>query len=188
MNINILEILLGQVPEAIYFSLFLIFTKGIKQKRLKFVISAVVEYVLLMFGFPYNVWSRILYFVALYLILKLFYDDKSNITDVFTLGIASIFLMIISFVSYVIVWLGCKDIIVGVILQKLLLFLFLFLVKNKLHLISKMYKKMWNRNDKVKKIMKSATFRCINVIVFNLMFYLLNIGIIISIIVHGRCL
>ena len=40
-----------------------------------------------------------------------------------------------------------------------------------------MYKKYWNRNDKVNKKMKSLTFRNINIISFNVMFFLMHIGL-----------
>ena len=82
---NWAEILLGQVPEALYFALFIILTKKLTTKRFLFIVSTILEYILLMYAFPYDIWSHILYFIATYLILKLFYEDKCNITDIFTL-------------------------------------------------------------------------------------------------------
>lgn len=57
---NVLEILLGQIPEAVYFSLFLIFTKEIKEKRILFTSLMIIEYLLLLYVFPYSIWSHIL--------------------------------------------------------------------------------------------------------------------------------
>ena len=50
-----LELLLGQIPEAIYFALFMIFTKELKTKRILYTILMVIEYVLLKFFIEYNI-------------------------------------------------------------------------------------------------------------------------------------
>ncbi len=172
---NILEVIFGQVPEALYFALFMIFTKKLTTKRTIFVMSAILEYVLLMYAFPYNIWSHILYFVAIYLILKLFYDEKCQVTDIFTLGIASFILIICSVIAYLI----CGfNIVISNFVSKIILFSLLFLFRDKLSLIQNLYKKLWNRNDNVKKRIKSTTFRCLNAVIFNLMFYIINLGMI----------
>lgn len=171
---NILEILLGQIPEAIYFALFMIFTKRLDKKRGLFMTLMIIEYVLLFNFTPVSIWSHILYFVITYVILKLLYKERSQITDVFTLGIASIPLMIISVIWYVIVYFTFKDIVICSILAKISLFIFLYVIRHKLPKIQNIYKLFWNRNDKISKCMKSITFRCINIILFNLMFFIIN--------------
>lgn len=164
-----LEILLGQVPEAIYFALFMIFTKRLDKKRGLFITLMVIEYILLFIP-ALSIWSHILYFMMSYIILKLLYKEKSQITDIFTLGIASLILMSISVMWYGIIYFTIKNIIICNILAKLCLFAFLLIFKNKLPKIQNIYKQLWNRNDKLPKRMKSTTFRCINVILFNVMF------------------
>lgn len=176
---NWAEILLGQVPEALYFALFIILTKKLTTKRFLFIVSTILEYILLMYAFPYDIWSHILYFIATYLILKLFYEDKCNITDIFTLGIASIVVMICSFISYAIFG---PNMLLVTILSRILLFGILFLLRNRLCKIQNVYKKLWNRNDNVKKKIKSTTFRSLNVVIFNFMFYIINIGMICAIV------
>ena len=47
--------------------------------------------------------------------------------------------------------------------------------------IQGVYKKVWNRNDATKKKIKSTTFRCLNLVVFNIMFYVINLGLIYAI-------
>lgn len=174
---NTLEILLGQLPEALYFALFMILTKRLSTKRVLFISLTTVEYILLLNIFKFLIWGQIAYFAMTYIILKMLYKEKSQITDVFTLGIASIVVMIISVLTYMIISVTIKNMIICNIIAKILLFIFLFIFRNKLCKIQDLYKRLWNRNNKPKKI-KSATFRCINIILFNLMFYLLN-GIII---------
>lgn len=171
-----LELLLGQIPEAIYFALFMIFTKQLKTKRLPFVILMVIEYILLMRAFPYSMWSHILFFVITYILMKMLYNEKSQITDVFTLGIASLILIIASAIPYFVIWFTINNYLVYVILNRLLLFSLLFIFRNKLPKINNMYKHLWNRNDKIEKKMKSTTFRATNIVVFNVMFLIINLG------------
>ena len=97
---NLAELFIGQIPEAVYFALFMILTKQLKTKRILFVVISTIEYIILLYALPFNVWSHILYFFLMYLLLKLLYKDKSQITDVFTLGIASIIMILFNFVLY----------------------------------------------------------------------------------------
>lgn len=183
---NILEILLGQIPEAIYFALFMIYTKRLDKKRGLFVMLMIIEYILLFIP-TLSIWSYILYFVISYIILKLLYKEKSQITDIFTLGIASLILMVISAIWYGIIYFTIKNIIVCNVLAKSSLFIFLYIIKSKLPKIQNVYKLLWNRNDKIPKHMKSTTFRCINVILFNFMFFVINSYVIFFIIRTRRC-
>lgn len=176
------QLLLGQIPEAIYFALFMIFTKELTSKRILFIIGMVIEYLLLMHLFPFSIWSHILFFIISYILMKVLYKSKSNITDLFTLGIASIILIPISIISYFVTF---GNIIATSIISRILMFSFLYLFRNKLCNIAKLYNKLWNRNDKVKKRIKSVTFRSLNIVVFNLMFYAINLGMIAAILIMG---
>ena len=158
---NLLEILLGQIPEAIYFALFIIFTKRLDKKRGLFITLMVIEYVLLLNALPFSIWSHILYFVISFVILKLLYKEKSQIIDIFTLGIASLFIIVVNLIIYAIFLKMIKNYIVVTIINRISLFMSLFLVKNKLPKIQNMYKKFWNRNDTVPKPMKSVTFKTV---------------------------
>lgn len=175
-----LEVLLGQIPEAIYFALFMIFTKRIKEKRILFVMLMICEYILMLKAMPYSVYGRIGYFVISYITLKVLYKEKAQITDIFTLAIASIILIILSAIPSFIFLnnMGNMTIyIIYIILTRILIFGFLFIFNKKLCNIQLLYKKFWNRNDKVKLKMKSATFRSLSVVIFNIMFYIINIGV-----------
>ena len=171
MDISV--VLLGQLPEALYFSLFMILTKRLSNKRLLFTSLMLLEYGLLMSTLQFSVWAHTLYFVMTYILLKMLYKEKSQITDIFTLGIASIILMIVSSVCFLTISMTVKNMILCNIIAKGMLFIFLFVFRNKLYNIQKLYKRLWNRNNKPKKI-KSATFRCVNIVAFNFMFYTLN--------------
>lgn len=177
-----LELLLGQIPEAIYFALFMIFTKEIKSRRLIFVIGMILEYILILNVFPYSTLAHVLYFVLTYILMKILYNDKCNVTDVFTLGIASLVLMIICFALFIIMQVIFPVYIVYVILTKIVSLLLIIIFRNKLHNIQKIYNKLWNRSEHKYKI-KSTTFRSLNLVLFNIMFYIINLGMMYTIII-----
>lgn len=168
------EILLGHLPEAIYFAVFLIFAKKLKTKRIIFLTGAVIEYLLMFNIIRYSLWSHILFFISMYLWLKVLYKDETQIIDVLTLGIASLFIVFINIPLYLVVNLFTNSYLLFVILERLILFILLFCIRNRLYIIQDIYKKLWNRNDKVPKKIKTTTFRALNTVVFNIMFYILN--------------
>lgn len=95
---DLLEIFLGQIPEAIYFALFMIFAKDLKEKRILYILLMVIEYLLLKHFIKYNIWFQILYTIMQFVILKVLYKEKSQITDIFTFTIASIILVLCCFI------------------------------------------------------------------------------------------
>lgn len=179
------ELLLGQIPEAIYFALFMIFAKGLKEKRLLFTFLMICEYLLLKYFIKFNIWFQISYTIITFIILKFIYKEKAQITDIFTFTIASIILILSCSVLYFIIWKTINNFIIYVILNRLLLILFLIIFHNKLYKIQKLYKRLWNRNDKNKNKIKSTTFRAINVVIFNIIFYIINLGMLFMIFQNG---
>ena len=177
---NLLEILIGQIPEAIYFALFLIFVKELENKRVLFTILMVVEYLLLINTLIFNTWFHVLYTILTFITLKILYKEKAQITDIFTFGIASVVLIICSLIAG-----GIFHIheLAGIITSRILPFV-VFVFKNKLCYIQKLYKKFWNRNDKAELKIKSTTFRSMNLVVFNLMFYVINLGMIYALLIR----
>lgn len=137
---NLLELVLGQIPEALYFALFMIFTKELKTKKVLFTSLTTVEYILLLNVFPYSTWSHILFFIVTYALLMILYKDKNKITDIFTLGIASLFLTIISIVVFLVCDIFTDSMLIGNIVQKVCLFVALFVIRNKLPKIERLYR------------------------------------------------
>lgn len=173
-----LELFLGQIPEAIYFALFMIYAKNLKTKRFLFIILMILEYILLKKFLHYTMWFQVLYTFITYIILKVLYKERAQITDIFTFMIGSLILILVCALAYFPIYWIKPNFILSAILVKIILFIVLFSINHRFYKIQSLYKKFWNRNDKVKKKMKSITFRCINLIIFNLMFYLINIAII----------
>lgn len=180
-----LQLLLGQIPEAIFFALFMIYAKGLKEKRFLFTLLMVVEYLLTKYSFQYNWMFHITYIINVFLTLKLLYKEKSQITDVFIFCISYIIIIVSSIISFIIASFTFKNMFIGNILCKILMFSFIFVLKDKLNSIQNLYKKLWNRNDKIKKRIKTTTFRALNVVAFNILFVIFNLGMIYALYLKG---
>lgn len=176
---DILILLLEKVCEALYFSLFLIIGKNLKERRLLFIIIMVLEYLALTSILQFNIWIQIIYTFMSFVNLKVLYRDKAQITDIFLFAAASIILILISFTC------GMLQIAFGVkyqlllIINRIILFMVLFLIRNKIHKIYAKYYNNWNRHSNNK--IRSLTLRNISIITFNVMFCIINIGLIYAI-------
>lgn len=179
---ELLIVLLGQIPEAVFISLFMIFTKNLKEKRILFTILMIVEYLLLMAIFAYNWMFHILYVIIAHLTLKLLYKRKAQITDIFLLTLTYVPMIASSALCFL---LSGGNVIIGCIINRIILFVPLLILNYKLNKIQNIYKKYWNRNDAIKKKIKSITFRSLNVVLFNLLFVLINIGMLYAIVLRG---
>jgi len=176
----IYNILLGALPESIYFSLFMIFAKNIKTKRVIFCVLMFIEYALLMNLIQYNIWFQISYTFVAFVTLKVLYKEKALITDIFVFCLASIILILISMISYMAVYYTLNNYIVASIVNRVILFGTLFLFRNKFNKLCKKLNSLWNRKQNQK--IRSLTVRNIVIIIFNLTFALMNFGIIYAII------
>lgn len=185
MFMDLLQLFLGQIPEAIFFALFMIFTKQLKEKRILFILLMIVEYLLLKAVIKYNMWFQILYTFMTFVILKVLYKQKSQITDIFTFTIASFILILISTISYLIIWKTINIFIVSVILNRLLMIIFFIFMYGQLPKLQTIYKKFWNRDRTKQNKIKATTFRALNVVIFNIIFYIINIGMLFTLFI-GR--
>ena len=111
-----MELILGQIPESIYFAIFLIFAKQIKEKRILFTICMIFEYLFLKYTFQYNVLFHITYIFMIYILLKTIYGNKAQITD--------IFIVLISYLTMIIFSLFSTTIIIPIVLSSSIVFKF----------------------------------------------------------------
>lgn len=180
---DITLLLLEKVCEAIYFSLFLIYGKNLKEKRILFIGIMIFEYLALKYFIKFNVLFQLSYTFMTYLTLKVLYKEKAQITDIFLFMSASIILIIVSIITYLLAYIICNHnvtyfaYIVAILFNRLALIAILYFGKN---IINKIYKKFYTHWNKPKQSnnpkVKSLTLRNITIIIFNLMFYILNIG------------
>ena len=159
-----LMVFLEKVCEAIYFSLFLIYGKNLKEKRLLFIGIMIFEYLALKYFIKFNVLFQLSYTFMTYLALKVLYKEKAQITDIFLFMSASIILIIVSAISYIIVQHTISIYLVALILSRLLLFLTLFVIKNKINNYYKKFYSLWNKHRNPNKI-RSLTLRNISIII-----------------------
>lgn len=167
----------AKLLEPIYFSLFLIIGKDLKKKRLLLTCIMIFEYVMLKQFIHFDVLFQFIYTFLSFINLKVLYKEKAQITDIFLFGIASLILIFISFIVYVVHIYTYNNYEIARILNRVILFLFLYLSKNKIKELYKKFYLSWNRHNNPNKI-KSLTLRNISVIIFNLMFWFINLGMI----------
>lgn len=177
--LEILRLISAKLLEPIYFSLFLIYGKNLKQKRILFTCIMIFEYIMLTELIYYNVVFQVAYTFMTFLTLKVLYKSKAQITDIFLFGVASIILISISLISYLSILFTIKNYYIAMILNRILLFSFIFIFKNKINYLYKRFYKYWNRHNN-SKVIKSLTLRNISIIMFNLMFWVINFGMIYS--------
>lgn len=175
---EIIRLISAKALEPLYFSLFLIYGKNLKHKRLLLTFIMIFEYIMLTYIFPFNVWLQFIYTFITFVNLKVIYREKAQITDIFLFGVASIILIILSIVCYLLVLCTIKNYYVAMIINRILLFSFVLLFKDRIKILYKKFCSLWNRHNNPKTI-KSLTLRNISVIVFNLMFWIINFCMII---------
>ena len=170
-----LMLFLEKVCEAIYFSLFLIYGKNLKEKRILFIGIMIFEYLTLKYFIKFNVLFQLIYTFMSFVNLKVLYKNKAQITDIFLFTIASLLLILISIICSLpviisnIPWMYY----IMLIINRILIFICLILLKNKINYLYIKFCKNWNRHKDNK--IKSLTLRNISVIMFNIMFYVINI-------------
>lgn len=158
---------LAALMHSLYYCLFMIYTKDIKEKRMLFWLLAIIDYILVqnMLNFQLGINADLVYAIVFYVNLKLLYNKQSRITDLVTFIISDTLLGIISVAVYFIF----KMNIISLLIELLIPILFVLILSKRLNLIEKFYNKFWNRKKQKAKI-KSITVRgislCITVFEF----------------------
>lgn len=168
-------IILGLLPEVLYFTLFLIYTKNLKEKRIKLFLLISLAYVLCIMINQYKTIYYISFIALVYCILKLLYGQKVQIIDVFVFSISMIYLTLLAAFSLMLFTDDLSNYYMLYIIARILLFI-PFVFKNKFNVLYQKYCKLWNRNDKEKRPIKSITLRNISLIIINVTIFIINIA------------
>lgn len=176
----IFSLIFGLIPETLYFTLFLIFAKNIKEKKIKLFLLISLSYILCIMTIRYKLLLYVVFIFSMYLILRILYKKKALITDIFLFAISMTYLVIISYIFYILRNKINFNPFFSYILVRILLFIPIMFFKSKLNSIYKIYCKFWNRNDKEKRPIKSITLRNISLTIMNLLIILMNIFMIIK--------
>lgn len=170
----VLSVLLGLIPEVLYFTLFISYTKNIKEKRVKLFLLISVAYFLCMLIQQYKLMYYMLLIVLMYFIAKILYRRKVQIIDFFVFSISAIYLTILSYICFLFLKKDLSNYYFLYFIDRVILYL-PFIFKNKFNIIYKKYCKLWNRNDNEKRTIKSITLRNISLIIINIAIILMNI-------------
>lgn len=171
----LLGILLGLIPEVLYFTLFICYTKDIKEKKIKLGLLISVIYVICILLDMYKILYYTLFMFLIYLVLKLLYKKQVQIIDLFVVGIAEGYLALLSLLIYFPK--NNFQYYICYIINRILLIL-PFIFRKKFNIIYKKYCSLWNRNYEKKQPIKSITLRNISLLSINLIILLINIIII----------
>lgn len=169
----IVSLVLGMLPEVLFFTLFLIYTKDLKEKILKLFVLLAIGYVLLIMICRYEFIFYVAYIVYGYLVLKILY--KSHIIDLFVFSLAFSYLMLLSFILVNII----PNYEIAFVVDRVLLFV-PFLFKTKFYNIYLSYNKLWNKNKNNK--IKSLTVRNTSILFINIMIVIINVVVMASLI------
>lgn len=173
----ILSIFLGLIPEVLYFTLFITYTKNIKEKRIKLFLLISLAYILCMFIQRYKIFYYVLFIVLIYLIMKVLYKKKTQIIDVFVILISFTYLYLLSYILFLFIKDDLSNYYILYTLDRIILFI-PFILNKEFNKLYKNYCKLWNRNDNEKRPIKSITLRNISLIIMNISIFILNIAII----------
>ena len=169
------NVIFGLLPEVIYFTLFLIYTKNYKNNKIKLFLLLFIAYISLKYLLPANIYFQILFTLYVPIVLKILYKDKFHISDMFVFVYASIILILITVVTYPIA-LVLNNYIIAYIINRILMFLFIIIFKNKLNKVYKWIIPQWNRNYENPNKIKAITIRQVCVISLNVMIYVLYLS------------
>lgn len=173
----ILSIIFGLIPEVLYFTLFLIFTKNLKEKRLKLFLLIAISYFICIVVQQWQLLFYLMLIGFIYLTLKILYKQKTQIIDVFIISLAYLWIAILSTILLPLLNHNEYSFYVLSIIDRILLFV-PFVFKNNFNKLYKKYCNLWNRNDAEKRPIKSITLRNISLILLNGFILLLNITMI----------
>lgn len=157
----VLSLLLGAVPDTLYYYLYLTRIKDIKNRRLALFLLILAGYVLFFMIIRFNLYLYLAFYVYLYLVLK-FIIKKADITDFFLLLFIDVYCMGISAILYF----SISNYFLALIISKVLIFVPL-IFKDKLKKMYQTYRKLWNKSNNKERKIKSITLRNISLIILN---------------------
>lgn len=166
------SILVGTIPDCLFFTFFIIFTKKLTSKKILLFFLILIGYIIFLMICRYNLLLYVLFIIHIYLVLKLLY--KSEIIDIFVVVSAYIYMIACCVLGALLTPINYW---VGALVNKLLLLTIIFF-KEKLHNIYIKFANNWNRHIGAK--IKSITIRNISILTLNIMIVVLDICIMLS--------
>ncbi len=170
----LISIILGIIPEIIYFSIYVIIVKNLKQKRLLLTILIGISYIICITISRYKLTYYIAFILSIYIILKLLYKNNVQIIDLFAISISAIYVTILSYVLIFFIDKNYSNYYLVLLINRILLYV-PFLFYKYFNKIYEYYCELWNRNKNEKRIIKSITLRNISLIGINIFIVSMNV-------------
>lgn len=167
-------IFVGMLLEIIYFTKFMEYTKNIKEHRIKFFLLMTLVYVLCILVSQYQALYYLIFIFLSYFVMKIIYKNKIQIIDIFIISMALFYVFISSYICFLFVKEDMSNYYLILIINRFTLIL-PFIIKNKFNILYNKYKSLWNRNDNMKRPVKSITLRNISLICLNIFIFLSNL-------------
>ena len=174
MNQLIVSIIMGMIPDVLFFILFIINTKQIKDKKIILGICITIAYILCIMIKQYITLYYLSFILLVYIILYLLYRKETQFIDILVFSVATIYLSFVGFICSIFIKSDLSNYYFVLIINRILLFI-PFIFKSKFNYLYEKYKKLWNRNDKEKRLLKSITLRNISLISLNIFIFIMNI-------------
>ena len=163
----IVGLFMGMLPEVLYFTLSICFVKDIQKNRLKLFSLLAVGYIVLIMICRFQLLFYLGYIVYVYVVLKKLY--KSKIIDLFIVSVISAYLTLTSFISFKLI----DTYMLAYLVNRLMLFIPIFLLNYKLNDFYNVYYILWDRREGNK--IKSITVRNISLVFINMLIVIFNI-------------
>ena len=157
MNL-LISIILGMLPEVLFYTYFWIIIKNIKEKKKTFFLLMCIIYFLLIMVRRYEFLYYFIFNLLTYIVLKKLYKEDTNFLDFFIFFIPYGYLLIINILCYTLI----ENYYIAFVTNRLLM-LALFISKRKFFDIYENLKKLWNRKTNNSKWIKSISLRVITI-------------------------
>lgn len=173
----ITNIMVGMLPEVIFFTLFLIYTKDLKTKRKFLFLGILVSYILCIMIRQYIIMYYLIFILSIWLIEKIVYRENTDAIDIFVFTVATVYLSFVGFICSRFLSKDMHNYYFILVFNRIALFI-PFIFRSQFHNLYLKYKKFWNRNDAEKRNLKSISLRNISLIGLNIFIFSINIFLI----------
>lgn len=163
----LLSILVGILPESIYFTMFLCAAKSIKKRRALLFLLIFISNVLLALIIPQTIWYHLVLIAAIYGCLRLI--CRADIIDIFIVSLACIVLSLLSGALYFVI----SSYYIFLAANRIAILVAAICFRDRWREFYMSYRRVWNKSPGAK--IKSITVRNISCIALNLLMFATSI-------------
>ena len=170
-----LSAIFGLLPESICISLFIVYAKDVRNKRLPLFVSIWIVNLFLMILFAGSIWYHFTFIPSVYGVLFLYniirYRKKTHFIDIFLILAPCLAISTSSIICYMLI----PNYWTALILNRMAIIMLPLLCKKPIAEWYIVYRSLWNRSQNKK--IKSITLRNISLIALNLFLLISNVAV-----------